>query len=186
MKDTIQINLEIPKPPSLNKFYAGRHWSFRNNETRKAHTAIHEELKKFDSYTAESFSIHISYRSRYDVDNSILACKFLSDCIVEAGICEDDSPKYFKKLKIVFDPELPLNTYKATITLNGARLSRNSEAISEGYGHDTVLYKSSKAKEDRLQAEGDVGFVQEHWEEQPRRRKKTGKSKGKAVDRGDF
>ena len=41
------------------------------------------ELEKFDSFTCDSYEIHIRYNSRHDVDNVILVSKFLSDTLSE-------------------------------------------------------------------------------------------------------
>lgn len=110
-----EIVLNLPKPPSLNKIYAGGHWAIRAKLKNDYKREIEKELDKFDSFVLEAYSLDIAYNSRLDIDNGILCSKFLSDCLVGKGIVRDDSPSYFKSVRIWYDGTLPKNNYRVKI-----------------------------------------------------------------------
>ena len=107
----IEIDLNLPKPPSLNAYYAGKHWAIRKKHKDEYSKKCKEEIEKFDYFTFESYEIHISYNSRHDVDNVILVSKFLSDTLVSMGMVKDDGNKYYKRLNIKIDKDLPKDTF---------------------------------------------------------------------------
>jgi len=115
MKSSIEIELNLPKPPSLNQYYAGKHWAIRKKQKDEYSKQCKEELDKFDRFTFESYEIHISYNSRHDVDNVILVSKFLSDTLVSLGMVKDDGNKYYKRLNIKIDKDLPKDTFKVKL-----------------------------------------------------------------------
>ena len=115
MNDYTLITLELPKPPSLNKIYAGKHWAVRKKYKDDYKKICAEALCEYDSFVAEEFYFDISYNSRLDIDNGILVSKFLADTLVSEGIVKDDSPKYYKKVSIRYDQDLPKNTYIVNI-----------------------------------------------------------------------
>jgi hypothetical protein len=114
--------LNLPKPPSLNKIYSGGHWAIRAKYKNDYKREIKKELDLFDKFTCESYSLDIRYNSRLDIDNGILVSKFLSDCLVEEGYVEDDSPKYFTSVRIRFDSSLPKNIYQVVIKIKGYKV----------------------------------------------------------------
>ncbi len=109
--DFTKIELDLPKPPSLNMIYAGKHWSYRKKKKDEYKEFCKEALSKYDEFTCEEFYITISYNSRLDIDNGILVSKFLADTLVAEGIVQDDSPKYYKSVSIRFDDTLEKNQY---------------------------------------------------------------------------
>lgn len=115
MNDYTLITLELPKPPSLNKIYAGKHWAVRKKYKDDYKKICADALCEYDSFVAEEFYFDISYNSRLDIDNGILVSKFLADTLVSEGIVQDDSPKYYKKVSIRYEPDLPKNTYIVNI-----------------------------------------------------------------------
>jgi hypothetical protein len=115
VNDYTLITLELPKPPSLNKIYAGKHWAVRKKYKDDYKKICAEALCEYDSFVAEEFYFDISYNSRLDIDNGILVSKFLADTLVSEGIVQDDSPKYYKKVSIRYDQDLPKNTYIVNI-----------------------------------------------------------------------
>lgn len=115
MNDYTLITLELPKPPSLNKIYAGKHWAVRKKYKDDYKKICADALCEYDSFVAEEFYFDISYNSRLDIDNGILVSKFLADTLVSEGIVQDDSPKYYKKVSIRYEPNLPKNTYIVNI-----------------------------------------------------------------------
>ena len=111
LKDILEIELNLPKPPSLNQYYAGKHWAIRKKQKDEYAKHCKEELERFDSFTCSSYEIHIRYNSRHDVDNVVLVSKFLSDTLVAMGIVQDDGNKYYKRLNIKIDKDLPKDTF---------------------------------------------------------------------------
>jgi hypothetical protein len=109
--DIVDIIIDLPKPPSLNMIYAGKHWAVRKKYKDEYKKIIRERLAEMDSFHCEAYSLDIRYNSRLDIDNCILVSKFLSDTLVEDGCVEDDSPKYFKEIRIKFDKEIEKNHY---------------------------------------------------------------------------
>lgn len=114
-----EIELNLPKPPSLNQFYAGRHFTVRQKYKKEYFKALEEAFKEYDEFTAESFEVHVSHNSRYDTDNCILAIKFSADYLRHRNWVKDDTKKYFKKLSIKVDDEMPKDIFKVKIKLYG-------------------------------------------------------------------
>jgi hypothetical protein len=110
-----EIKLTLPKPPSLNKIYAGKHWAIRKKYKDDYKAICEEALSAYDRFTCSAFRLVISYHSRLDIDNGILVSKFLADTLVSLGVVEDDNPKYYDQVKITFDKSLPKDTYEVII-----------------------------------------------------------------------
>jgi len=117
--DIVNIVLDLPKPPSLNKIYAGQHWAFRKKYKDDYKKIVRERLESIDAFCCETYTLDIRYNSRLDIDNGILVSKFLSDTLVEDGCVKDDSPKYFKEVRIRFDQEVEKDHYITTIKCQG-------------------------------------------------------------------
>jgi len=119
MKSSIEIDLNLPKPPSLNQFYAGRHFSVRQKYKKQYFEELDKAFEAYDEFTAETFSIHVLHNSRYDTDNCILAIKFTADYLRHRNWVEDDNKKYFKKLSIEVQEDLPKDIFKVKLKLYG-------------------------------------------------------------------
>lgn len=115
----IEIDLNLPKPPSLNQFYAGRHFSVRQKYKKQYFEELDKAFEAYDEFTAETFSIHVFHNSRYDTDNCILAIKFTADYLRHRNWVEDDNKKYFKKLSIEVQEDLPKDIFKVKLKLYG-------------------------------------------------------------------
>ena len=113
--DFTEIELILPKPPSLNKIYAGKHWAVRKKYKDDYKIVCQEALSKYDKFTCEGIRMAISYNSRMDIDNGILVSKFLADTLVAEGIIPDDNKKYYTEVKITYDGELPKDCYKVIL-----------------------------------------------------------------------
>ncbi len=116
------IELVLPKPPSLNKIYAGKHWAVRKKYKDDYKKECQKELAKVDTFVADRINFSIRYNSRLDIDNGILVSKFLADTLVEEGYIQDDSPKYYDKVVIRYDKEVPKNTYIVDIKCFGYKI----------------------------------------------------------------
>ena len=79
MNEYEEISVSLPKPPSLNQFYSGRHYAVRKKYKDKYWGEIEKAMDKLDKFTMDQMSIHVVYNCRFDVDNAICCCKFLAD-----------------------------------------------------------------------------------------------------------
>jgi len=122
MKETIDLQLRLPKTVSLNTLYAGKHWTFRKRVKDEYKKIVEKELSNYDGYSAEGCTIHIRYNARADVDNFVLVSKFVADTLVDNGWIPDDSPKYYNKLTIVYDQTVEKNYCEVTVRLVEAEL----------------------------------------------------------------
>lgn len=110
-----EIEISIPKPPSLNQLYAGKFWTFRHREKEKYFNGLATALEGHDKWSTDRFAIHLRYNSKFDVDNSVVAVKFLADYLRYNGYVIDDTPKHFLELRITFDAQLKKDEYLAKI-----------------------------------------------------------------------
>lgn len=114
-----EIELNLPKPPSLNAYFNSKHWAVKVKYKKEYTKYCEEELDKYDAFTCNAYEIHIRYNTRHDVDNVILVSKFLSDTLVDRGIVKDDGNKYYKRLNIRVDKEIPKDSVKVKVKLYG-------------------------------------------------------------------
>lgn len=120
--DYQEITLLLPKPPSLNQFYAGRHFAIRTKYKENYWAHIEDSLATFDKFTMERFSIHVRYNCRFDVDNAICCSKFLADYLRKHGYVVDDTPKFFEEQSTRYDQTVEKNKFLATIRGHGYRI----------------------------------------------------------------
>jgi Holliday junction resolvase RusA-like endonuclease len=123
--DYVEIELKLPKPPSLNKIYAGKHWAIRKKYKDDYKKECIKELEKHDPFTCETFRLDIRYNSRLDIDNGILVSKFLADTLVSLGVVKDDSPKYYDKVSITYEKTIEKDSYLVTIRCTEFKILEN-------------------------------------------------------------
>ena len=121
-----EIEISIPKPPSLNQLYAGKFWTFRHREKEKYFNGLTAALEGHDKWSTDRFAIHLRYNSKFDVDNSVVAVKFLADYLRYNGYVIDDTPKHFLELRITFDAQLKKDEYLAKIICYNYNLIQNN------------------------------------------------------------
>lgn len=119
MDEVTEIKLELPKPPSLNQFYSGRHYAVRSKYKKTYWEKIQKVLEGFDKWHMESMSIHVYYNCRYDVDNAICCSKFLADYLRNNGYIDDDSPRFFTSQSTHYDGTVAKDTFVAKIKAHG-------------------------------------------------------------------
>lgn len=122
----VEIELMLPKPPSLNMIYAGKHWSYRAKKKNEYKDICKKELAKHDLFTADRIRIFIDYNSRLDIDNGILVSKFLADTLTSEGYIKDDSPKFYDKITIQFNSGVDKNFYRTKVRCWGYRFREQS------------------------------------------------------------
>ena len=117
--DYNEIKIILPKPPSLNQFYAGKHWTVRSKKKEQYWKYIATELEQLDRFHMDRFSVSVRYNCRYDVDNAIVCSKFLADYLRNNGYVDDDTPKYFFSQKTQFDSDVEKNMFVVILKCYG-------------------------------------------------------------------
>jgi len=125
MSEYNEVEIKLPKPPSLNQFYSGRHWTVRSKFKESYWKEIKESLNSIDSFNMQRFSIYVRYNCNYDVDNAIICAKFLADYLRNNGYVKDDSPKYFFSQKTEHDKDVEKNTFIAKIKCYGYKITED-------------------------------------------------------------
>jgi hypothetical protein len=92
---------------SLNKWYANRHWSFRNKE-KEFWSSLFLKLLPKRTKKIDKYMITLFFNSRLDASNTVPMIKILEDII-------DDSKKFCKGIEIYPDEDLGKKNYKLTI-----------------------------------------------------------------------
>ncbi len=99
---------------SLNKWYANRHWSFRNKE-KEFWAATFMRLLPKRTKQIDKYMITLMYNSRLDASNTVPMIKILEDTMKKGHYIVDDSKKYCKGIRIYPDESLGKKHYKLTI-----------------------------------------------------------------------
>jgi hypothetical protein len=100
----------VGKVPSLNAFYASKHWTARVKAKELASKEVMSQLEKYDLQEIKDVHIHCKVNYRYDIDNAIMAVKFALDTFKAWGGVKDDSRKYVHSLKLVHDQSIGKDT----------------------------------------------------------------------------
>lgn len=116
LPSVVDISVEIGKVPSLNAFYASKHWAIRKKAKDKFKAEVLEQLDQYDKFQFKSVAVRLETNLGYDIDNCIMAVKFSMDALKEWGGVKDDTKVYFPKLTIIYNPELEKNTSKIFFT----------------------------------------------------------------------
>ena len=118
LSDTRQLTYKVVvgKVPSLNAFYASKHWTVRAKAKEKHCGEVLQQLQQLDKYELAHVEIKCRVHYRYDLDNSVMAIKFALDAFKQWGGVKDDSPKYVDRIKMTYDPSLPKDTAEITFT----------------------------------------------------------------------
>ena len=99
---------------SLNKWYANRHWTFRNKEKEFWSSTfirlLPKRTKKIDKY-----AITLLFNSRLDASNTIPMIKIFEDTMKKCHYIIDDSKKYCKGIRIYPDETMGKKHYKLTV-----------------------------------------------------------------------
>lgn len=99
---------------SLNKWYANRHWTFRNKEKEFWSSTfirlLPKRTKKIDKY-----AITLLFNSRLDASNTIPMIKIFEDTMKKSHYIIDDSKKYCKGIRIYPDESMGKKHYKLTV-----------------------------------------------------------------------
>lgn len=99
---------------SLNKFFAGKHWTIRNKIKDQFHILfgglLNKKYKKVDKY-----HVSLVYNSRLDPTNTIILIKIAEDYLRHIDVLTDDTKKYCKQVTITPDESMGKKNYKLTV-----------------------------------------------------------------------
>lgn len=111
----------MPKCPSLNDYYGGKHWAARKKDVDaiKKDIALRLLEKHPIPKGVSRFTVSLIGNVRLDIDNRIVYVKLLVDALRAGGYVVEDSPKHFFHMDIDHNADLPAGQIKARITLYG-------------------------------------------------------------------
>lgn len=89
----MKIILEDEKPMSWNNFYAGKHWTFREDEARRVHTLVHLQTLQYKRFTKPVDIIITVYGDRKLLDCDNIPAKLYIDGL-KSKVIIDDTPKW--------------------------------------------------------------------------------------------
>jgi len=96
---------------SLNKFFAGKHWTIRNKIKDQFHTLFGRLLNK-KYKMVDKYCVTLEYNSRLDPTNTIILIKIGEDYLRHINILTDDTKKYCKKVTISPNETMGKKHYK--------------------------------------------------------------------------
>jgi 2-iminoacetate synthase ThiH len=112
----LSYKIVVGKVPSLNAFYASRHWTARVKAKELTSKEVMSQLEKYDLEQITDVHILCRVNYRYDIDNAIMAVKFALDAFKTWGGVKDDSRAYVQSLKMVHDKTITKDTAEITFT----------------------------------------------------------------------
>jgi len=136
----MEIKIEFEGYVSLNQVYSSPHWSVRSKLKKQWRSkwlnlltdsfGMNKDdlIAHFKSLNVKSVELELSVNNRLDVDNNVMAAKFLMDLLQsptektkpeDTKLCliESDSPKHYTRLEIKADPSLPRGAGVATLKI---------------------------------------------------------------------
>ena len=108
----IEISVILSKVPSLNQFYASKHWIVRKKAKDKFTEEVLAQLAAYDKTRFKTITATLRHNYGYDNDNCIMAIKFALDALRKWGGIEDDNTNFVTKVTISRDHDLTKNTGK--------------------------------------------------------------------------
>ena len=106
----IEIKVVLSKVPSLNQFYASKHWIVRKKAKDKFTEEVLAQLATHDKTRFQTITATLRHNYGYDNDNCIMAIKFALDALRKWGGIQDDNTNFVTKVTISRDHEIEKNT----------------------------------------------------------------------------
>ena len=106
----IEIKVVLSKVPSLNQFYASKHWIVRKKAKDKFTEEVLAQLATYDKTKFQTITATLRHNYGYDNDNCIMAIKFALDALRKWGGIQDDNTNFVTKVTISRDHEIEKNT----------------------------------------------------------------------------
>jgi hypothetical protein len=101
---------------SLNKFFAGKHWTIRNKIKDQFHLLFGRLLtKKYKM--VDKYEVVLEYNSRLDPTNTIILIKIGEDFLRHINVLTDDTKKFCKKVTIIPVSTMGAKHYKMTFQI---------------------------------------------------------------------
>jgi len=103
----VTITIPLPEKISLNRIYAGVHWTKRKAWADSYHLAVLVAARQSQiSAFSGPFPCRVEYRFKLkgkplDASNLAFCAKLVEDGLVQCGIIPDDSPQYVKSVTLV-------------------------------------------------------------------------------------
>lgn len=101
---------------SLNKFFAGKHWTIRNKIKDQFHLLFGRLLTK-KYRMVDKYEVVLEYNSRLDPTNTIILIKIGEDFLRHINVLTDDTKKFCKKVTIIPVSEMGAKHYKMTFQI---------------------------------------------------------------------
>ena len=101
------IQIVLTDVPSLNKFYASKHWSIRKKYKDHFSMAILAQLSHYPKTQWDQIEVISRANVRLDLDNQIMATKFGLDTFKAWGGIPNDTTKHVKRIDMLPDETLP-------------------------------------------------------------------------------
>lgn len=101
------IQIALTDVPSLNKFYASKHWSIRKKYKDHFSMAILAQLSHYPKTQWDQIEVISRANVRLDLDNQIMATKFGLDTFKAWGGIPNDTTKHVKRIEMLPDETLP-------------------------------------------------------------------------------
>jgi len=101
------IQIALTDVPSLNKFYASKHWSIRKKYKDHFSMAILAQLSYYPKTQWDQIEVISRANVRLDLDNQIMATKFGLDTFKAWGGIPNDTTKHVKRIEMLPDETLP-------------------------------------------------------------------------------
>jgi len=109
---------------SLTKWYASKHWSFRNKE-KEFWTSLFLKLLPKRLKQVDKYRIHLRYNSRLDPTNTITMIKMCEDCMKKNHYIVDDTKKHCKGIYIIPDETMGKKHYILTMEIISYAIEKN-------------------------------------------------------------
>ena len=103
---------------SSNKWYAGMHWTKRQKLKDEWRSKFHPLISAANMAGMggmQAMRLRLTYRSRFDADNTTAMIKLLVDQL-KGWFIPDDTPAHFRGFSVEYDGSLPHNTFVFAIT----------------------------------------------------------------------
>jgi hypothetical protein len=98
---------------SLNKFFAGKHWTVRNKIKDNFH-CLFARLLTGKYRMIDKYEVVLEYNSRLDPTNTIIMIKIGEDFLRHINILTDDTKNYCKKVTIEPRSDMNKKHYRMT------------------------------------------------------------------------
>lgn len=99
---------------SSNAWYSGMHWTKRQKLKNEWRSRFEPLIKNANMAAMQVMRLRLTYRSRFDADNTTAMIKLIVDQL-KGWVIPDDTPAHFRGFSVEYDGSLPHNTFIFTI-----------------------------------------------------------------------